>query len=145
MENVIHQNRVRQFFFIAVILLLGLLLVKELMVFLPALLGAITLYILMHRWMFWLTEKRKWGKGWAALVLMLFSFIVILLPVGLLQTWASVDQGYWYARSSEFMNTPVMQTLRWLRVPGDTLFALGAVALVIFVAGVRRPAVSSTT
>jgi nitric oxide reductase large subunit len=30
-----------------------------------------------------------------------------------------------------------MQTLRWMRVPGDTLFACGAVALVIFVAGIR--------
>ena len=60
-----------------------------------------------------------------------------LLPVGLLQTWASVDQGYWYARSSEFMSTPLMHTLRWLRMPGDTLFALGAVALVVFVAGIR--------
>jgi nitric oxide reductase subunit B len=69
----------------------------------------------------------------------LFAMCVIsLLPVGLLQTWASVDQGYWYARSGEFLNTPLMQTLRWLRVPGDTLFALGAVALVIFVAGIRR-------
>ena len=53
-----------------------------------------------------------------------------LLPVGLLQTWASVDQGYWYARSTEFLGTPLMQTLRWLRVPGDTLFAAGALVLV---------------
>jgi nitric oxide reductase subunit B len=60
-----------------------------------------------------------------------------LLPVGLFQTWAAVDKGYWYARSAEFLTTPLMQTLRWMRVPGDTLFACGAVALVIFVAGIR--------
>jgi nitric oxide reductase subunit B len=60
-----------------------------------------------------------------------------LLPVGLLQTWASVERGYWYARSSEFLQTPLMQTLRWLRAPGDTLFALGAVVLVVFVLRVR--------
>jgi nitric oxide reductase subunit B len=47
-----------------------------------------------------------------------------LLPVGLMQTWASVEHGYWYARSGEFMQTPTMQTLRWLRIPGDTLFFL---------------------
>ena len=51
--------------------------------------------------------------------------VLSLLPVGLMQTWASVEHGYWYARSTEFMQTPLMQTLRWLRVPGDTLFALG--------------------
>ena len=56
-----------------------------------------------------------------------------LLPVGLMQTWASVEKGYWYARSTEFLGTPLMQNLRWMRVPGDTLFALGAVVLVAFV------------
>jgi nitric oxide reductase subunit B len=62
---------------------------------------------------------------------------ISLLPVGLMQTWASVDKGYWYARSSEFLHTDTMQTLRWLRVPGDTVFALGAIALVLFVAGLK--------
>ncbi len=56
-----------------------------------------------------------------------------LLPVGLLQTKASVEHGYWYARSIEFLSTDTMQTLRWLRAPGDTLFAVGAVVLVLFV------------
>jgi nitric oxide reductase subunit B len=54
-----------------------------------------------------------------------------------MQTWASVDHGYWYARSSEFLQTPIMQQLRWLRVPGDTIFFTGAVALVVFVAGLK--------
>ncbi len=63
--------------------------------------------------------------------------VLSLLPVGLMQTWASVDQGYWYARSAEFLQTPVMQNLRWMRVLGDTIFFLGAVALVIFVAGLK--------
>jgi nitric oxide reductase subunit B len=88
-------------------------------------------------------ERLLWFSFWAMNVGLFAMCAISLLPVGLLQTWASVDQGYWYARSSEFMNTPLMQTLRWLRVPGDTLFALGAVALVIFVAGVRRTSRSS--
>jgi nitric oxide reductase subunit B len=62
-----------------------------------------------------------------------------LLPVGLMQTWASVDRGYWYARSSEFLGTPLMQNLRWMRVPGDTVFALGALILVAFVFTHRSP------
>lgn len=63
--------------------------------------------------------------------------ILSLLPVGLLQTSASVEYGYWYARSPEFMQSSLLQTLRWMRVPGDTLFFLGAVALVLFVAGLK--------
>lgn len=72
-----------------------------------------------------------WTMNGGLFAMCMFS----LLPVGLMQTWASVNRGYWYARSAEFLHTPIMQTLRWMRVPGDTIFALGAVALVIFVFG----------
>src|SRR5262249_50300452 len=41
--------------------------------------------------------------------------LLSLLPVGLLQTKASVEVGYWYARSPEFLQAPLMQTLRWMR------------------------------
>lgn len=90
-----------------------------------------------------LIPGKKWKDG-----LLRFSFwslngglmamcLLSLLPVGLLQTQASVEHSYWYARSSEFMQTDLMQTLRWMRVPGDTVFFLGAVALVLFVAGLK--------
>ena len=80
-----------------------------------------------------------WRESWLkfsfwAMNIGLFAMCVgSLLPVGLMQTWASVEQGYWYARSTEFLGTPLMQNLRWMRVPGDTLFALGALVLVAFV------------
>jgi nitric oxide reductase subunit B len=63
-----------------------------------------------------------------------------LLPVGMMQTMASVDQGLWYARSAEFMQTDLMNTLRWLRAPGDTIFAIGACLLGIFVLSLKRNA-----
>jgi nitric oxide reductase subunit B len=79
--------------------------------------------------------KENWLKFsfWAMNGGLFAMCIGSLLPVGLRQTWASVEHGYWYARSSEFMATDIMQTLRWLRAPGDTLFAVGAVVLVLFV------------
>jgi predicted PurR-regulated permease PerM len=83
-DHLIHQNRIRQVFFLVIIVLLGLLLFSELYTFLPALLGAVTLYIVMRRWMFHLTIKKKWRKGWTAALLMLISMIVILLPIALL-------------------------------------------------------------
>jgi len=49
-----------------------------------------------------------------------------------MQTWASVEYGYWYARSAEFLQTPLMSTLRWLRAFGDSIFAAGAIVLVWF-------------
>lgn len=62
---------------------------------------------------------------------------VSLLPIGVWQTIASIGEGYWYARSYEFMQSDTMQVLRWLRVPGDTLLAVGEVLLVIFIIGLK--------
>jgi nitric oxide reductase subunit B len=64
--------------------------------------------------------------------LLLMSFLS-LLPIGLLQTMASVNEGMWYARSSEFMQLPHMHVLRWLRVIGDSVFAIGSIGLFIFI------------
>jgi len=102
-SKVINQNQLRQFFFIIVILLMGIVLFLELSSFLPAFLGAITLYILLHKWMFFLTEKKKWRKGWTAVLLMFFSFIVILMPVGLLVNMLSSKVSYAVQHSDELV------------------------------------------
>ena len=41
----------------------------------------------------------------------------------------------WYARSAEFLEHPTLETLRWLRVVGDTLFAAGILGVGWFVVG----------
>ncbi|MEJ2103372.1 MAG: nitric-oxide reductase large subunit [Ignavibacteriaceae bacterium] len=74
------------------------------------------------KWSFWLIN-------FGLFAMVTFS----LLPVGLMQTWASVEHGYWYARSAEFLQTNIMQTLRWMRAFGDTIFAIGAMVLVYFI------------
>jgi nitric oxide reductase subunit B len=90
-----------------------------------------------------LIPGREWKDGmirfsfWSLNIGLLMMCLLSLLPVGLLQTKASVEHSYWFARSSGFMQTDLMQTLRWMRVPGDTVFFLGAVALVLFVAGLK--------
>jgi nitric oxide reductase subunit B len=61
--------------------------------------------------------------------------LLSLLPIGFLQTWASVQKGYWYARSSDFLYSPTIQVFKWLRAPGDIIFALGAVTIILFVYG----------
>ena len=102
-NQIIDQNRIRQFFFILIILMTGILLFLQLQSFLPALLGAITLYVLLRRWMFYLTEKKKWRKGWTAVLLMFFSFIVILLPVGMLVNMLSSKVSYVIQHSDELV------------------------------------------
>jgi nitric oxide reductase subunit B len=88
-----------------------------------------------------LRPAETWREGpvafafWAINIGLFAMVTISLLPVGLMQTWASVTHGYWFARSAEFMQTDLMQTLRWLRLIGDTIFAVGAVVLVWFIAG----------
>jgi nitric oxide reductase subunit B len=85
----------------------------------------------------------EWKEGlvrfgfWATNIGLFAMVTLSLLPVGLMQTWASVEHGYWFARSPEFLQTGVVDTFRWLRVIGDTVFAAGAVALALFVIGLR--------
>jgi nitric oxide reductase subunit B len=55
-----------------------------------------------------------------------------LLPQGLWQTYASFTHYYAYARSAEFIHSPVMQALVWARVPGDIMFGIGALAFAAF-------------
>ena len=54
--------------------------------------------------MFRLTEKKKWRTGGTAFLLMLFSFIVILLPVGLLINMLSSKVTYAIQHSAELMD-----------------------------------------
>ena len=67
---------------------------------------------------------RKWKRDrlklsfWSLNLGLIFMVILSMLPVGLLQAWASIERGTWYARSAEFMQSGSMQTLRWMRVPG---------------------------
>jgi nitric oxide reductase subunit B len=43
-----------------------------------------------------------------------------------------LNNGYWHARSAEFLRTPVMTAVEWLRLPGDVIFlAFGIVPLVV--------------
>jgi predicted PurR-regulated permease PerM len=102
-KQVIHQDQVRQVFFIIILVGLGLLLFLELFNFLPALLGAITLYILMRRWMFHLCYKKKWNKAWAATVLMLLSMVVILFPIFILINMLSSKVTYAIEHSNELV------------------------------------------
>lgn len=56
-----------------------------------------------------------------------------LLPIGVIQLNAAIEHGYWYARSAELMQKPIIQLLVWMRVPGDTIFSVGALSLAWFV------------
>jgi nitric oxide reductase subunit B len=74
---------------------------------------------------------------WAINIGLAAMVLLSVLPVGLAQTVASVQEGLWYARSAEFMQQPLIETFRWLRIIGDTTFAAGTVALAWFIFGLK--------
>lgn len=83
--------------------------------------------------------KERWIKFafWSINIGLILMVLISVLPVGLAQTVASVNDGLWYARSAEFMQQPYILTFKWLRVIGDTIFAAGTVALAWFVFGLK--------
>lgn len=86
-------------------------------------------------------NKYAWKDGllkfsfWSINIGLLLMVVISVLPIGILQTIASVEQGMWYARSAEFLQQPVMQNLRWMRAIGDVVFAAGILGLAWFVIG----------
>jgi predicted PurR-regulated permease PerM len=99
-------EKVRQFFFIVILAVMAIILFTYLKSFLPSFLGAITFYVLMRRHM-----KRMLIKGWkpasAALILMLFSFIMILFPVFILINTVSSKIGYVISHATEITSSLV--------------------------------------
>lgn len=50
-----------------------------------------------------------------------------LLPLGVLQLWHSVSQGYYEARTLGYITQPGNAVLEWMRMPGDIIFLVGGV------------------
>ena len=72
---------IRQVFVILLVLLIGSLIFRELLPYLTGVLGAITIYVLMRKWMAKLVNKKKWNPSLAAGFLMFLSFVGILIPI----------------------------------------------------------------
>jgi nitric oxide reductase subunit B len=84
----------------------------------------------------WKTKLLKFSF-WTLNIGLFTMGVTSLLPVGILQTFASMEHGMWYARSAEFLHQNLMQNLVWFRAVGDTIFAAGIMGLVWFVIGLK--------
>jgi nitric oxide reductase subunit B len=82
------------------------------------------------RWMNW--------SFWSLNIGLAGMIVFAMLPAGLWQTYNASIHGYWFARSAEFIHSPLMEALVWARVPGDVIFAFGAFALCWAMLGVYR-------
>ncbi len=130
-ESFIHQNRIRQLFFLFCIVLLGVLLALELAGFLPALLGAVTLYVLMRWFMNYLVITKSWPKPLAASVILLLCLVVVLIPIAGLVGMLSSKVAFAIEHSNEMINSlksliaQLEKTFNISLISPDTITELG--------------------
>jgi len=80
-KHQISETKIKQIFLLLVIVVLALLIAYNLSLFIPSLLGAITLYVITRKYNLYLQEEKNW-KPWAASMLIIVATLVILiLPV----------------------------------------------------------------
>jgi nitric oxide reductase subunit B len=94
-----------------------------------------------HRHADRLLAPAYWGLN-IGLTMMVFMSLV---PAGIYQAYHAISSGLWYARSAEIVRSGVMETLVWLRMPGDVVFAAGAALLAVYALQLLRNPVKRAT
>ena len=85
-----------------------------------------------------LSDRAAWSDKllapmfWSLNIGLAMMVFISLVPAGIYQAWASITKGMWFARSPEVVHSALMETLVWLRVPGDVVFSVGVMFLVLF-------------
>ena len=82
----------------------------------------------------------KWPEKWARMsfwclnIGLAWMVFASLLPLGVLQLYHSVNEGYFEARSLGYITQPGNAVLEWLRLPGDVVFIVGGILPFIWIA-----------
>lgn len=83
---------------------------------------------------------------WSLNIGLAWMVFATLLPLGIVQLWHSVSEGYFEARALGYITQPGNAVIEWLRMPGDLIMIIGGVLPFLWIAwlGVRR-AIKATT
>lgn len=82
----------------------------------------------------------KWPEKWARVsfwclnIGLAWMVFASLLPLGILQLYHSVNEGYFEARSLGYITRPGNAVLEWLRLPGDVIFIVGGILPFVWIA-----------
>lgn len=87
--NITFNNRIKQVLLLASLILLIWVAIKELYFCMPGLLGAVTFYILTRANYFQLVYKKKWKKGRAAGLFLIYYLLLLGIPIYLAITLIS--------------------------------------------------------
>ena len=83
---------------------------------------------------------------WSLNVGLAWMVFATLFPLGLLQLYESVNQGYFEARTLKYLTGGGNAFLEWLRLPGDVLFIAGGVLPLLYICwlGIRHTVTRTT-
>ena len=82
--------------------------------------------------------SRRWNVRllrsifWAMNVGLMLMVLMDTFPAGVLQFKSVIENGYWVARSQEFILGGTFQALTWMRAVGGVLFFTGVISLLYF-------------
>ncbi|NMA75133.1 MAG: AI-2E family transporter [Bacteroidales bacterium] len=100
---------------LTVILFLGIIVFFRILPFLSGILGACTIYILVRRQMFYLTEKKRLNKKLGALLITLEVILVFLIPLSAL-IWLGVAQIQSLNFETKFIIEPIQEFVRFIKL-----------------------------
>ncbi|MFZ1286930.1 MAG: cbb3-type cytochrome c oxidase subunit I [Candidatus Phosphoribacter sp.] len=101
----------------------------------------------------YIVRPEKWSDKLAKISFWSLNFglawmvFASLLPLGVLQLWYSVNEGYYEARTLGYIAQPGNAVLEWLRLPGDVVFIVGGILPFVWLAwmGVRHGVAATVT
>jgi nitric oxide reductase subunit B len=71
---------------------------------------------------------------WSLNIGLAWMVFATLLPLGILQLYHSVNDGYYEARSLGYLTQPGNALIEWLRLPGDLILILGGILPFVWIA-----------
>jgi nitric oxide reductase subunit B len=80
-------------------------------------------------------EKYIRVSFWGLNVGLALMVVTNLFPGGVYQLLDVLNNGYWHARSPEFLNDALMRTIEWARLPADLIFSVLGVIPALIAAG----------
>jgi len=69
---------------------------------------------------------------WSLQIGLMLMLLIDIFPVGIMEMVQSYTRGYWFARSADFWNQPIVIKLTWLRIIGDLIFVCGGVLPLLY-------------
>ena len=88
----------------------------------------------------YLVPEKRWSDRaarisfWSLNLGLLWMSLSSLFPLGVLQLYHSVADGYWQARTLDYLGNTTNTILEWVRLPGDVLFIVGGALPLLWLA-----------